>query len=95
MPFCDFWNFDFSNTLAKKLLDMETSKLWHKFHYKAAKVFLILSLFYAMFGKGDPYKILMKRNRKFDDPYIRDKCFVLFEIFKSKKSLPAFLINSK
>ena len=48
-----------------------------------------------MFGKGDPYKILMKQNRKFDDPYIRDKCFVLFEIFKSKKSLPPFLINSK
>ena len=48
-----------------------------------------------MFGKGDLYKILMKRNRKFDDPYFRDKCSVLFEIFKSKKSLPAFLINSK
>ena len=39
MPFCEFWNFDFSNTLmtlAKKLLGMETSKLWHKFHSKAA-----------------------------------------------------------
>ena len=39
MPFCYFWNFEFSNlrmTLAKMLLCIETLNLKVKFHFRAA-----------------------------------------------------------